>query len=618
MCPPPNPAGGHLFIIPYLREMQTPLSVFQQRITQFETAIQAVNKKLDRIAWTRLLVFVLAGGGQVWSWYQNEWLWLPVLVAGLAGFIAIIKWNEVVNEEKAYLELKKRINEEEIARLEGRLDSFDEGMDHDDITHPFSSDLDLFGHHSLFQLVSRASTQYGKNTLASWMQKTASPKEIRKRHAASEALAENIDWRQEFQATGMLSKAPGDPLDVLDAWVKEEPVMAKSPIYRIIPLVLPPITLALTVLALIPIIHWGFALGTFALHIIAIRSIQKYSHEVFQKIERRAPFLAAFGKLIQQMETLETKTELTDAYKTRLAKEGKTAYQEISSLSKLLVRLELRLNGLPYYIMNYTFFWDMIWLVRLERWKVRHRDHILDWFRVIGEMEALASLAALRYARNDWNHPEIMEDDFHLEGEGLGHPLIPGNVRITNPISLPAPGRIWLITGSNMSGKSTYLRTVGINVVLALMGAPVCADSLRISPMQVATSMRTQDSIEENTSSFYAELKRLKMVIDRVERGEHVLFLLDEILKGTNSRDRHTGARALINQLQQGGGSGLVSTHDLELVDLEETLKGAVKNYSFNCEVSPNGELDFDYTLTDGMCRSMNATALMKTMGIKM
>ncbi len=597
--------------------MQTPLSVFQQRIRQFEASIRIVNKKLDQIAFIRLVVFTVAAGAELWSWYQSSWLWLPVLVAGLAGFIAVIKWDTVVSDQKAFLELKKKINEQEIFRLEGKLETFDEGNEFEDILHPYSSDLDLFGHHSLYQLISRASTRYGRETLASWMQHAGNLSQIRSRQQASKELAENIDWRQEFQATGMQAGDPGDSLTDLDQWVKEEPRLSVLPIYPIIPLVLPVITLSLTVLTLLSMIHWGFPLSLFVLHVLIVRRTGKYSREAFSRIEKRAPFLASIGKLIQQIETLETVTSLTDSYKERLAKDGPPAFKEIGYLSKLLVRLELRLNGLPYYIMNYIFFWDMIWLVRLERWKSRHRDHLLDWFRVIGEMEALVSISALRFAQHDWQQPEILETELFLAGQSLGHPLIPSNVRISNPISLPAPGRIWLITGSNMSGKSTYLRTVGINVVLALMGAPVCARSFRISPVQVATSMRTQDSIEENTSSFYAELKRLKMVIERIERGEQVLFLLDEILKGTNSRDRHAGARALISQLQKGGGAGLVSTHDLELVDLEHTLEGAVKNYSFNCEVNPDGKLTFDYTLTEGVCRSMNATALMKTMGIR-
>jgi DNA mismatch repair ATPase MutS len=204
-----------------------------------------------------------------------------------------------------------------------------------------------------------------------------------------------------------------------------------------------------------------------------------------------------------------------------------------------------------------------------------------------------------------------------LEGEAIGHPLIGQQQRIDNPISLPGNGAIWLVTGSNMSGKSTYLRTVGLNAVLALTGSPVCANKLRLSPMEVVTSMRTIDSLEENTSSFYAELKRLHSVIEIVKANPNVLFLLDEILKGTNSRDRQAGARALVQQLHKYSGSGLVSTHDIELVDMAGQMPEDIHNYSFNCTVTPDGQLHFDYTLTPGQCLSMNATALMRAMGIE-
>jgi len=595
-----------------------PASEFQKRIERFDQEIIQVNKRLDSIAWTRLLVFAVAGGLQIWSWYQNDWLWLPMLVAGLAGFIAIIKWNNRVNQVKVYLELKKRINEEELLRKAGDLAGFESGEEYLDPLHPYSGDLDLFGHHSLYQLVNRATTLYGKDTLTDWMKSGGDAKVIRERQNTVAALAPALEWRQNFQATGMQSKAPGDSLDILDRWMKEEPVLAPKPMYRLLPFILPPITITLAVLALIPLIHWGFPLGLFALHVLANRTINKYSEAVFTKTEKRATFLAAFSRLIEQMETLEVDTPQIKELKSELAKQGKPAYEEIATLSNLLSKLELRLNGLPYFIMNAIFFWDMYWLVRLENWKQKHQNNILGWFEAIGKVEALSSLAAVRYAYPEWVVPTLKEGDFYLSGESLGHPLIESEDRISNPINLPAPGRIWLITGSNMSGKSTFLRTVGINVVLGLMGAPVCAGKMALSPLQVATSMRTLDSIEENTSSFYAELKRLKMVIERVERGETVLFLLDEILKGTNSRDRHAGARALVTQLHKHGGAGLVSTHDLELVDLETELAGNVTNYSFNCEVSPEGKLKFDYTLTDGVCRSMNATALMRTMGIKM
>ncbi|HEX2900710.1 MAG TPA: DNA mismatch repair protein MutS, partial [Bacteroidia bacterium] len=261
-------------------------------------------------------------------------------------------------------------------------------------------------------------------------------------------------------------------------------------------------------------------------------------------------------------------------------------------------------------------YWDVFCLKALEKWKQELGERIVEWFEVIGEMEALNSLAAMRFAFPAWTDAEIVEGSFLLEGQAIGHPLIPPQQRIANPISLTGNGAIWLVTGSNMSGKSTYLRTVGLNAVLALMGAPVCATNLRLSPMEVVTSMRTIDSLEENTSSFYAELKRLQTVIQVVQTHPNVLFLLDEILKGTNSRDRQAGARALVHQLHLRGGSGLVSTHDIELVDMAGEMPQDIHNYSFNCIVTPEGQLHFDYTLTPGQCLSMNATALMRAMGI--
>lgn len=591
---------------------------FAERIAQFEREIKLVNGKLDRIAWVRLLVFLLAGGFEVWSWWQNGWLWLPILFLGFGAFVVVVKWNEVVSEEKAYLELKKSINEGEIRRLDGNLDGFDEGADFESPAHPYSADLDLFGKHSLFQLLGRAHTRYGRETLANWLLMAADPEEVKARQIAAAELAEQVDWRQEFQATGMRGKHPGDSLDILRAWMKEKPLLTERPIFRFIPFVLPALTLAASVLWGMDQLHWAMPLGLLALHVGINRSIKNYGEEVFAGVSGRAKFLRSFATLIQQIDESEATSSFVQQRKQRLAKDGKPAHKEIESLGKILLRLELRLNGLPYFIMNALFFWDIVHISQLEKWKARQGEHVLDWFRVIGEVEAIASLAALRFAHPEWHVPEVVGGPVQISGEAIGHPLLPAESRVANPIDLPAPGTIWLITGSNMSGKSTYLRTIGINAVLALSGAVSCAKRLRISSLQIASSMRTMDSLEENTSSFFAELKRLKLVIELVESGKPVLFLLDEILKGTNSKDRHAGARALIKQLHRHGGAGLVSTHDLELADLEVQMKGALKNYSFNCEVTPEGGLDFDYTLTDGLCRSMNATALMKTMGIEM
>ncbi len=592
---------------------------FEARIAQFEQEIKVVNGKLDQVAWIRLLVFGLMLGFGIWSFWQNDWLWMVIFLAGLAAFIGLVKWNERISEAKRYLESKRDFNHQEIDRLENRLDGFDPGEDLASAQHLYAGDLDLYGSHSLWQLLSRTTTTYGRRTLSGWMNHPAEPATIRERQEIARELAEKIDWRQDFQATGILGRDPGDSVETTEAWLQEPPFFLSKPLYRFIPYLLAPVLFATTILGFMEIISLWFALGSLLLNAAVIRSYMKHGDAIFEQVERKAPFLRSFSRLLQQIETLEAAHPGIKARQARLATEGKAAYQEIADLALILERLKLRLNGLPYFMMNYAFFWDIFHMTALERWKSKHKGQMTAWFEVIGEMEALASLAAARYAFPDWKEAEISAEDFHLEGEVVGHPLLSADVRVSNPIHIEGKGKVWLITGSNMSGKSTYLRTVGINVVLALTGAVVCADRLVVSPMQVATSMRTIDSLEENTSSFFAELKRLRMVLEEVKGGKlPVLFLLDEILKGTNSKDRHAGARALIRQLHRSGASGLVSTHDLELVALEEELTGHLKNYSFNCEVTPTGELNFDYALTDGVCKSMNAVALMSNMGIEM
>lgn len=239
-----------------------------------------------------------------------------------------------------------------------------------------------------------------------------------------------------------------------------------------------------------------------------------------------------------------------------------------------------------------------------------------EWFEILQEFDAMVTLGTLHYNHEDWTIPNIDLAFTGLEGIELGHPLIDAKKRVPNDLIVPNSGHIKLITGSNMAGKSTYLRTVGLNIVLAMTGSPVCAKSLRLPILTVNTSMRTQDVLHESTSSFYAELKRLKTIIDSVENGEKVFFLLDEILKGTNSHDRHTGSRALIEQLIKSKGMGLIATHDLELGVLEAEANGTIENLCIEVMVEKD-RLTFDYTIKKGVSKSFNATYLMRNMGIK-
>jgi DNA mismatch repair ATPase MutS len=268
-------------------------------------------------------------------------------------------------------------------------------------------------------------------------------------------------------------------------------------------------------------------------------------------------------------------------------------------------------------VINAILMWDFYWMFRLENWKknvAQNLEHVLD---VIAETEALASLAAFQFANPDYAVPHLSPEPFMLEAESLGHPLIFTTDRITNSFKTTGAGKTCIITGSNMSGKSTFLRTVGINLVLAQAGTAVSARRMLFNPVQVYTAMRTEDNLAESTSSFYAELKRLRMLLDISATGQPVFYLLDEILKGTNSGDRHAGAKALIRQLHRRYASGLVSTHDLELGAMQQEHPDYITNYSFNSTIDGD-KISFDYKLHAGICKSFNASKLMQLMGIEM
>ncbi|MDX1665785.1 MAG: hypothetical protein R3350_01075, partial [Saprospiraceae bacterium] len=291
-----------------------------------------------------------------------------------------------------------------------------------------------------------------------------------------------------------------------------------------------------------------------------------------------------------------------------------TASQAIERLSYIISQLNVRYNAFAI-LLNVFALWDLNWTFRLEKWRNDYGDQLPSWFEALAEFEAMSCMANSAFNNPEWIFPQVYDQGV-LHIEQMGHPLIARDRRVCNDLHMPTNGHIKLITGSNMAGKSTFLRTAGINMVLALAGGPVCARVLRMPPLQVYTSMRTQDALHENTSSFFAELKRLKFILEAVEAGKNVFFLLDEILKGTNSRDRHTGSEALIRQLIRFRGAGLIATHDLELGKLEGESEGRVENLCLEVQVV-DGQLHFDYRIKKGVSKSFNATLLMKNMGIQ-
>jgi DNA mismatch repair ATPase MutS len=292
------------------------------------------------------------------------------------------------------------------------------------------------------------------------------------------------------------------------------------------------------------------------------------------------------------------------------------ASASIRRLSQLVNRLDTRLNVMVSVPLNLMFFWDIHCCLALEKWKNEHTHTLFAWFSAMAEFEVLSGFANMAFNNPDWAVPVVVPQYFTMKTENAGHPLIPESRRITNSLHISQSGKTVLVTGSNMSGKSTFLRTCGVNAVLALAGAHACASSFTISRVQVFSSMRISDSLEDNTSSFYAELKRLAAIIHEAEKNQQVFLLLDEILRGTNSNDRYTGSVALIRQLIDYGSVSMVATHDLKLADLAVELPEKIDNYHFDVKIDGE-ELYFDYKLTPGICTSLNASILMKKMGIR-
>jgi len=327
--------------------------------------------------------------------------------------------------------------------------------------------------------------------------------------------------------------------------------------------------------------------------------------------------LRSYRDLLQHLETRPSESDKLKTLKRNLVVQAQPASAQIHRLAVIVEYLSARMNVYVSLILNAVLMWDFFWIYRLENWKKQVAPNLEQLLDVIAQTECLASLAAYQYANPEYAVPILSQLPFEVDAQALGHPLIFTSERITNNFNMAGVGQTGIITGSNMSGKSTFLRTIGINMVLALAGSVVCARQFKLYPVQVYTSMRTEDNLAESTSSFYAELKRLRLLLDLANSGAPVFYLLDEILKGTNSRDRHAGAKAIIRQMHKHNTAGLVSTHDLELGAMQQEHSDYITNYSFNSTIEEDKIL-FDYRLQPGLCHSFNASKLMQLMGIEM
>ena len=594
--------------------------LYHHRSIEFTTQAKSLKEKFIRYSFIRLILFIVGFGVMIVLGTTAGWLaGIGFIILFLLAFARFVAWHQKMQARQHHLEFLSQVNTLEGRCLEHDFSDFASGQQYLDPHHPYSVDLDLFGAHSFFQYINRTTTSIGQTHLASYLQKAASSSEIRSRHEAVAELSAMLDWRQDFQAYGLSTEDDSSHIQALRIWMQEPDFVRNNRALQWAFYLIP-----IWVIGGCLLVHFYLPWQAYLLVAALPGWILKKNLEQVNKTHIQTThadkILSFYARLIAHIEQQKgfAATKLQKLQAVFLKKQP-SASVAIRRLSYIISQLNVRYNAFAI-ILNLLVLWDLQWVYRLEKWKAAQRDNLEDWFAALQEFEALQSFANLHYNNPDWVFPKMV-DEGPVVAEALGHPLITEAKRICNDVDLPTTAHIKLITGSNMAGKSTFLRTVGLNIVMAMSGAPVCARQLRLPPLKVYTSMRTQDALHESTSSFYAELKRLKFIIEGVEHNQPdesgVFFLLDEILKGTNSRDRHAGSKALIRQLIKSKGAGIIATHDLELGALEAESEGAIENLCIEVEVKGE-DLIFDYKVKKGVSQSFNATQLMKRMGIRM
>lgn len=592
--------------------------MYREQASVFGQQALAARSRYDRLSWLRLLVFLLGVAVFLLLSGYKGWVAAAFAVSFLYGFYRFVSWHQRLLQQAARLQALEKVNLQEALTVEGDWTSYADGAGFGDPRHPYAADLDIFGPYSLFQYLNRTVTKGGSSMLADWLARPADAHEIAVRQAAAAELAAALAWRQQLQASGEgLQEAPGRA-KMLEEWLAAPVVVAGDTRLGMVRWLAPLWFVGLMV-------AWGLWISWPVVVLLLtpvgwlLWSKREAIDRLQQQTEKVAGVLACYAEIIRLLEhsTFEH-PRLQHLRRTLVGEDGQLASAALRQLAYYLGQLDVR-NNIFAVVLQLSVVWDLQWVWQLDRWKLRHGARLQIWFESMAQFEALASLANLRYNQPDWVYPQLEEGTL-LAAEALGHPLLHERKRVVNDVLIDQSVKMHLVTGSNMAGKSTWLRSLGINIVLGLAGAVVCARRMQLSPWQVFTSMRTQDDLHESTSGFFAELRRLHqlmLTLDASEApgGRPVFYILDEILKGTNSRDRHAGARALIGQLIRKNGAGLVATHDLELTDMEREAGGLIENWAMEVAIEGD-ELRFDYRIHRGVSQSFSASLLMKKMGL--
>ncbi|MEO8853072.1 MAG: hypothetical protein ABI359_04790, partial [Ginsengibacter sp.] len=598
-------------------ELMNPKEFYQNRLEELKTQLKNLKQRKSSFAWLRLgsIAAIFFAFYLLWSFGV---VYVVIATVILLFIFTRLIYADLKNQSKIE-HTNKLINicENELKCLDGDYYGFETGAEHIPKEHPYSNDLDIFGRASIFQYINRTTSEPGSRRLADYLKSPASKEDILKRQIATKELSTKVEWMQDLQAEGKKNKITFSTNKRLEDWMKEPPVLSNFKPWKWLRYLLPAIILIIVALYIFDEVGNSIFYITLLIFAVIAYQLNKVIAPVHETLSKVADELNTLSASISLIENESFNSPLLKDLKAVFLENNKRASADILRIKKILDKLDLRYNLILSLPLNLLLLWNLQQVLDLEKWKAGQQNNLNSWFDTLADFEALNSFGILYFNHPEWIFSTILPEYFSIAGKEIGHPLIPVEKRVDNFIDIPNNTELMLVTGSNMAGKSTYLRSIGVNVVLAMAGSPVCARSFSVSHVQLISSMRITDNLEESTSTFYAELKKLKTIIEKVNAGERVFILLDEILRGTNSLDRHTGSKALIKQLIKKNAAAIIATHDLELANLKEEFSENILNYHFDVQVS-NDELYFDYQLKPGVCNSLNASILMKKIGIEL
>jgi len=605
--------------------MNNPAGIYQQRTDGYLQQIRNVRRRLQYIPWGRFILF-LAMVCSIWFGVKTSQPGFFISAALSFAAFLLLGWFDMNFRQKIRtFETRIEINQNEIAAINGDYSAFDPGDEFYNENHPYTHDLDIFGKGSLFQCLNRSSTIFGKKKLSDYLSNAYQFRnEIIPRQEAIRELSGKIDFRQELQ--GIFFEQPTDKYDlpILMDWLGSNPFLGKKAgkqpvdwmkVMTVISYAGPGITILSILLASFGLVYYQLPVLMIILQYLFIYGFGRKFITVNQTVTSQFSILQKYSRALALIESGSFSAGFNRKLQDNLKfNEQLTPSQIIKRLSQLLNLMD-SLNMIISAILNGLLMINIHLLIDVEKWRLKYRDHIPRWFEVLAGFDALSGLAAFSFNNPEFIFPEFHQGEFLFKAEKTGHPLIPTDRCVTNDFDITGWKQFYIITGANMSGKSTFLRTIGTNYILAMMGAPVFAVKFIFTPVEIHSSIRTNDSLVKGESYFYAELRSLKEIIGELEQGQRKLILLDEILKGTNSSDKQSGSIALIKQLMKYEVIGIFATHDVAISTLINTYPNHITNLYF--EIFIEGDrMEIDYKLRPGVCKNLNASYLMKKMGI--